>query len=166
MSYHKDEDKLVCHTCGTQMSGEMDCPECGAHSWYHFGLGTQRLYETIQNEFPEARIMRMDADTTHKKGGHQEILDAFGRKEADILLGTQMIAKGLDFADVTLVGIFNADALLGRTDYRSVEVTFDLLVQASGRSGRGQKAGEVFVQAYGRRQTAPYTRTNAGSSDP
>ena len=148
MSYHKDEDMLVCHTCGTQMSADMDCPECGAHSWYHFGLGTQRLYETIQNEFPDARIMRMDADTTHKKGGHQEILDAFGRKEADILLGTQMIAKGLDFADVTLVGIFNADALLGRTDYRSVEVTFDLLVQASGRSGRGQKAGEVFVQAY------------------
>ena len=148
MSYHKDENKLMCHTCGTEMSAEMDCPECGSRNWIHQGLGTQRLYETIQDKFPEARILRMDADTTRKKNGHQEILEAFERGEADILLGTQMIAKGLDYPNVTLVGIFNADALLGRTDYRSVEVTFDLIVQASGRSGRGHSAGEVFVQAY------------------
>ena len=148
MSYHKDENKLMCHTCGTEMSAEMDCPECGSRNWIHQGLGTQRLYETIQDKFPEARILRMDADTTRKKNGHREILEAFERGEADILLGTQMIAKGLDYPNVTLVGIFNADALLGRTDYRSVEVTFDLIVQASGRSGRGHSAGEVFVQAY------------------
>lgn len=148
MSYHKDENKLMCHTCGTEMSAEMDCPGCGSRNWIHQGLGTQRLYETIQDKFPEARILRMDADTTRKKNGHQEILEAFERGEADILLGTQMIAKGLDYPNVTLVGIFNADALLGRTDYRSVEVTFDLIVQASGRSGRGHSAGEVFVQAY------------------
>jgi len=111
-------------------------------------LGTQKLYETVQQAFPEARILRMDADSTRRKGGHQEILAAFERHEADILLGTQMIAKGLDYPDVTLVGIFNADALLGRTDYRSVEITFDLIVQASGRSGRGHDAGEVYVQAY------------------
>ena len=148
MSYHKDENKLMCHTCGTEMSADMVCPDCGANNWIHQGLGTQRLYETIQEKFPDARILRMDADTTRKKNGHQEILEAFERGEADILLGTQMIAKGLDYPNVTLVGIFNADALLGRTDYRSVEVTFDLIVQASGRSGRGHSAGEVYVQAY------------------
>ena len=148
MSYHKDENKLMCHTCGTEMSADMVCPDCGANNWIHQGLGTQRLYEAIQEKFPEARILRMDADTTRKKNGHREILEAFERGEADILLGTQMIAKGLDYPNVTLVGIFNADALLGRTDYRSVEVTFDLIVQASGRSGRGHSAGEVYVQAY------------------
>lgn len=148
LSYHKDTNKLMCHTCGYEISADVTCPKCGKSSWNHYGLGTQKLYETIQQAFPEARILRMDADTTRKKGGHQEILDAFGRHEADILLGTQMIAKGLDYPDVTLVGIFNADALLGRMDYRSVEVTFDLIVQASGRSGRGQEAGEVYVQAY------------------
>ena len=148
LSYHKDTNKLMCHTCGYETSADMDCPNCGANNWNHYGLGTQRLYETIQQNFPEAKILRMDADTTRKKNGHQEILEAFGRHEADILLGTQMIAKGLDYPDVTLVGIFNSDALLGRTDYRSVEVTFDLIVQASGRSGRGKDAGEVYVQAY------------------
>ena len=148
MSYHKDENKLKCHTCGTEMSADMVCPDCGSNNWLHQGLGTQRLYETIQEKFPEARILRMDADTIRKKNGHQEILEAFEKGEADILLGTQMIAKGLDYPNVTLVGIFNADALLGRTDYRSVEVTFDLIVQASGRSGRGHSAGEVYIQAY------------------
>jgi len=148
MSYHKDENKLMCHTCGSEMSADMVCPDCGSNNWIHQGLGTQRLYEAIQEKFPEARILRMDADTTRKKNGHREILEAFERGEADILLGTQMIAKGLDYPNVTLVGIFNADALLGRTDYRSVEVTFDLIVQASGRSGRGHSAGEVYVQAY------------------
>ncbi|MBR0474360.1 MAG: primosomal protein N' [Erysipelotrichaceae bacterium] len=148
MSYHKDTNKLMCHVCGYEQSADMNCPNCGAKNWNNYGLGTQRLFETIQNKFPQARILRMDADTTRNKGSHQDILEAFGRGEADILLGTQMIAKGLDYPNVTLVGIFNADALLGRTDYRSVEVTFDLIVQASGRSGRGYDSGEVYVQAY------------------
>ncbi len=148
MSYHKDSNKLMCHTCGYEMSTDIACPKCGERNWNHYGLGTQRLYEAVQEKFPEARILRMDADTTRNKDGHQKILEAFGRGEADILLGTQMIAKGLDYPNVTLVGIFNADALLGRTDYRSVEGTFDLIVQASGRSGRGQDTGEVYVQAY------------------
>ena len=148
MSYHKDENILMCHTCGQTMDADIACPTCGSRSWLHYGVGTQRLYEAVQKEFPEARILRMDADTTRKKGGHQEILEQFERHEADILLGTQMIAKGLDYPDVTLVGIFNADALLARMDYRCVEVTFDLIVQASGRSGRGKRKGEVFVQAY------------------
>lgn len=148
MSYHKDVGKLMCHTCGHESSADMACPKCGSRNWNHYGLGTQRLYETIQQAFPQARILRMDADTTRRKGGHQSILEAFERHEADILLGTQMIAKGLDYPDVTLVGIFNADALLGRIDYRSVEITFDLIVQASGRSGRGQQAGEVYVQSF------------------
>ena len=147
MSYHKDKNKLVCHTCGYEQSADIECPDCGNKNWNNYGLGTQRLYETVQEKFPEARILRMDADTTSTKDGHSTILEAFERHEADILLGTQMIAKGLDYPDVTLVGIFNADALLGRTDYRSVEVTFDLIVQASGRSGRGYSSGEVYVQS-------------------
>ena len=148
MSYHKQENVLMCHTCGCRISIEQQCPECGSHEWMNYGLGTERLTAEIQKMFPQARLLRMDADTTTRKGSHAAILDAFERGEADILIGTQMIAKGLDYPNVTLVGIFNADALLARQDYRSVEVTFDLIVQASGRSGRGDTAGEVYVQAF------------------
>jgi primosomal protein N' (replication factor Y) len=148
LSYHKDTDRLVCHVCGYETSVDQACPKCGGHRWIHYGVGTQRLEDTIRQKFPQARILRMDFDSTRRKNGHQEILEAFARHEADILLGTQMIAKGLDYPNVTLVGVFNADAMLGHTDYRSVEVTFDLIVQASGRSGRGAHPGEVYVQAY------------------
>lgn len=124
------------------------CPECGSDTWRYLGLGTQKLEELVQIKFPDAKIIRMDADTTGKKNAHEELLSAFGEHKADILMGTQMIAKGLDFENVTLVGIINGDAMLNRSDYRSAELTYDLLEQAVGRSGRGSKDGEVIIQAY------------------
>lgn len=148
MSYHKEENVLKCHTCGETMQVPNYCPSCGQASWRYLGLGTQKLEEFVQMKFPQARILRMDADTTGRKCSHEEMLDAFKEHQADILLGTQMIAKGLDFENVTLVGIVNGDAMLNRSDYRSAELTYDLLEQAAGRSGRGQKAGEVMVQVY------------------
>ncbi len=148
MNYHKDEHQLICHTCGHHMLLPQSCPECGKSAWRYLGMGTQRLEEMVSRKFPKARILRMDADTTSKKFAHEELLGQFQRHESDILLGTQMIAKGLDFEQVTLVGILNGDALLNRNDYRSAELTYDLLEQASGRSGRHAKHGEVVIQAY------------------
>ena len=148
MSYHKEENVLKCHTCGETMQVPAYCPSCGQASWRYLGLGTQKLEEFVQMKFPQARILRMDADTTGRKCSHEQLLEAFGNHQADILLGTQMIAKGLDFENVTLVGIINGDAMLNRSDYRSAEMTYDLLEQASGRSGRGDKLGEVMIQVY------------------
>lgn len=148
MSYHKDEKVLKCHTCGTTMTLPHECPQCRKSAWRYLGMGTQRLEEYVRRRFPQARILRMDADTTSRKFAHESLLAQFRRHEADILLGTQMIAKGLDFENVTLVGILNGDALLNRSDYRSAELTYDLLEQAAGRSGRHDKAGAVIIQAY------------------
>ncbi|MGX8834822.1 replication restart helicase PriA [Amedibacillus sp. YH-ame6] len=148
MSYHKDEGVLKCHICAHTMKLPNQCPTCGASSWRYLGSGTQKLEELVQIKFPQAKIIRMDTDTTGKKNAHENYLRDFGEKKADILLGTQMIAKGLDFENVTLVGILNGDAMLNRSDYRSAELTYDLLEQASGRSGRGDKDGEVIIQAY------------------
>ena len=149
MSYHYKENVMKCHTCGTMTRIPKVCPSCHSDSGFvTFGYGTEKLLEVVQNTFKDARILRMDRDTTSKKDGHEKILKAFGNYEADILLGTQMIAKGLDFAGVTLVGILNGDEGLARTDFRSCEVTFDLLMQASGRSGRANKQGEVVIQVY------------------
>lgn len=148
MSFHKDEKILKCHTCGHTMPVPSHCPDCGSSSWRYVGMGTQKLEEFVKIKFPQSRILRMDADTTSRKGAHEAMLKQFGNYEADILLGTQMIAKGLDFGNVTLVGILNGDAMLNRSDYRSAEMTYDLLAQACGRSGRGDKAGDVFIQAY------------------
>lgn len=148
LNFHKDANSLICHTCGRMTRTDQNCPECHKNSWVRLGYGTQRLEEEIASAFPNARILRMDSDTTTKKNAHQKILDKFGSYEADILLGTQMIAKGLDYPKVTLVGILNADSALYRDDFRSAENTFDLLVQASGRSGRGIEVGEVIIQAF------------------
>lgn len=148
LSYHKEEHVLKCHTCGYQAAVPNHCPSCHQASWRYLGMGTQKLEEFLQLKFPYAKILRMDADTTMKKNAHESLLQAFGKHEADILLGTQMIAKGLDFENVTLVGIINGDAMLQRNDYRSAELTYDLLEQACGRSGRGKKEGEVIIQAY------------------
>lgn len=148
MSYHKDENVLKCHTCGHTMKLPQSCPTCGKSAWRYLGMGTQRLQEFVQHKFPNARILRMDADTTSRKDAHEKLLDQFRKHEADILLGTQMIAKGLDFEKVTLVGILNGDALLQRSDYRCAEITYDLLEQACGRSGRHALKGEVIIQAY------------------
>ncbi len=148
MNYHKDKNKLVCHTCGTMIDFQHTCPSCHGNKWIRMGYGTQKLEEELAHSFPTARLLRMDADTTTKKHAHQKILDKFGAHQADILLGTQMIAKGLDYPLVTLVGVLSADAALARDDFRSVETTFDLIVQASGRSGRGRDVGEVYIQAF------------------
>ncbi len=148
LSYHKDVEKLVCHSCGFEQKVNDTCPSCGGRVFRSYGVGTQRLTEEVERICPKARVIRMDADVTKAKDAHQKILTAFEQHEYDVLVGTQMISKGLDFPDVTLVGIFNADGPLARSDYRSVETTFDLIVQASGRSGRSKDEGEVFIQAY------------------
>ncbi len=146
--YHKDDQLLKCHLCGYAMPLPRLCPSCQKPALKGSGFGTQRLEEFIQEHFPSRKIIRMDADTTARKNAHQELLDRFEAHQADILLGTQMIAKGLDFENVTLVGILQGDALLYRSDYRCSEMTFDLLCQASGRSGRGSKSGKVILQVF------------------
>ncbi|MBO6149961.1 MAG: primosomal protein N' [Clostridium sp.] len=140
--------RLVCHYCGREAVLPARCPSCQSPYLAGFGTGTQRLEELTAREFPEARILRMDADTTRKKGGHQEILEQFAAHGADILVGTQMIVKGHDFPDVTLVGIMAADLSLNTPDFRSAERTFQLLTQAAGRAGRGKKPGRVIIQTY------------------
>ena len=147
LTYHKT-GKLACHYCGYEEPMPKLCPECGSPYIAAFGTGTQKIEEITQREFPNARILRMDADTTGSKDGYEKILSAFAEHKADILVGTQMIVKGHDFKNVTLVGILAADLSLYVGDYRSAERTFQLLVQASGRAGRGVCSGEVFIQTY------------------
>lgn len=148
LTLHMDSRTMNCHYCGFQKSIPQTCPNCQSRSIRYYGTGTQKAYEELQTIFPEARILRMDVDTTKKKGAHEKLLEQFGRKEADILLGTQMIAKGLDFPDVTLVGVLNADTALNLPDFRSSERTFQLLTQVAGRAGRADKEGEVIIQTY------------------
>lgn len=148
MNYHKDINALVCHTCGKIMEVPKVCPNCGSSYFVRSGYGTQKLEEELNRLFPSARVLRMDTDTVGKKNAHEDFFRKFEKHEADFLIGTQMISKGLDYPLVTLVGILNSDALLNRTDFRSVEITFDLIVQASGRSGRGKNVGEVYIQAF------------------
>lgn len=147
LNYHKQNNEMKCHVCGYSEPHVRTCKQCHGQNIRYVGMGTQKLEEFIQECFPQANIVRMDFDTTGRKNAHEKLLNQF-EHHGDILLGTQMIAKGLDFERVTLVGILNGDALLNRTDYRSVELTFDLLVQASGRSGRKDKEGEVLIQVY------------------
>ena len=149
MSYHREDKMMKCHTCGTSIRVPYQCNSCGSREGFmKYGFGTERLEEELQQTFPDAKLLRMDRDTTTKKNSHKNILERFGNQEADILLGTQMIAKGLDYPNVTLVGVVNGDEGLTRTDYRSCEVTFDLLMQAAGRSGRSDVEGEVVMQVY------------------
>jgi primosomal protein N' (replication factor Y) len=149
MSWHRDVGKLKCHTCGTEMYKPHQCAKCGStEGFITLGYGTERLEQEVQECFVGVKTLRMDADTTSRKDSHEKILAAFGRHEADILLGTQMIAKGLDYPNVTLVGVINGDEGLKRTDFRSCETTFDLLMQAGGRSGRGNADGEVVYQVF------------------
>lgn len=148
LTYHSRGQALKCHYCGYHEGYPRVCPECGSKYIKNFGLGTQKVEEELQNLFPTARLLRMDFDTTSTKGAHHRILDAFEKKEYDILLGTQMVAKGLDFPNVTLVGVLAADASLNLPDYRSSEKTFQLITQVAGRTGRGMKPGRVVVQSY------------------
>lgn len=140
--------KLVCHYCGYEEKEYTVCPECGSKHIGGFRAGTQQIEELVKREFPSARVLRMDMDTTKEKDGHEKILETFANEEADILIGTQMIVKGHDFPNVTLVGVLAADLSLYADDYRAGERTFQLLTQAAGRAGRGREAGEVVIQTY------------------
>ena len=148
LTLHMDTKTMRCHYCGHEEKIPYRCPDCGSNKIRYYGTGTQKVEVELQELFPEARILRMDVDTTRKKGAHERILTAFGKQKADILLGTQMIAKGLDFPNITLVGVLNADTALNLPDFRSSERTFQLLTQVSGRAGRAEKAGEVVVQTF------------------
>lgn len=145
-TYHRADSCLRCHICGGWREVPATCPACGAAALTYKGIGTQRAEAALLKCLPSARVLRMDADSTSRRHSHDDILSAFRRGEADILLGTQMIAKGLDFPNVTLVGVLNADASLNMPDFRAAERTFQLIAQVAGRAGRAELPGEVFVQ--------------------
>lgn len=140
--------RLICHYCGYQISDINKCPQCGSKYIMGFKAGTQQIESLVNKEFPNARVLRMDMDTTKGKKGHEQIVKSFANREADILIGTQMIVKGHDFKNVTLVGILAADLSLNSASYMGSERTFQLLVQAAGRAGRGSLPGEVVFQTY------------------
>jgi len=148
LSYHRVDHSLRCHHCDYRRSVPTTCPSCGAVQIYPFGLGTQRVEEEMQQLFPEARLLRMDRDTTARKGAHHVLLARFRAHEADVLIGTQMVAKGLDFPKVTLVGVVSADTALHLPDFRAAERAFQLLTQVAGRAGRAHRPGEVVVQTF------------------
>ncbi|EGL82608.1 primosomal protein N' [Caldalkalibacillus thermarum TA2.A1] len=148
LTYHKVNHTCRCHYCGHTERQLMRCPNCQSEHIRFFGTGTQKVEEALAQTFPGIRVIRMDVDTTRRKGAHEKLLHAFGQHKADCLLGTQMIAKGLDFDNVTLVGVIAADSMLHLPDFRAAERTFQLLTQVSGRAGRRQKPGEVVIQTY------------------
>ena len=147
LTYHKDQT-MRCHYCGFEQRSVKNCPECGSPYIGGFRAGTQQIEEVVRKEFPHARILRMDMDTTRKKGSYEAILESFAKREADILIGTQMIVKGHDFPAVTLVGVLLADLSLHASDYMAAERTFQLLTQAAGRAGRGEATGNAIIQTY------------------
>lgn len=153
---------LICHYCGYEEVRRANCPECGSKYLLGFKAGTEQIEEALHKEFPSARVLRMDADTTRTKDSYEKILSAFADEKADILVGTQMIVKGHDFPNVTLVGILAADLSLNQNDYRAGERTFQLLTQAAGRAGRGDKPGEVVIQTY---QPEHYSIVHAAKQD-
>lgn len=148
LKYHKYDDMLRCHYCGHSIKNYKVCPECGSEYIRYFGGGTQKVEEEIHKLFPKATTIRMDVDTTRRKNSHEEILSKFEKEKIDILIGTQMVTKGLDFPDVTLVGVISADTMLNIDDYRSQERTFSILEQVTGRAGRAEKVGRSIIQTY------------------
>jgi primosomal protein N' (replication factor Y) len=148
MTYHLGANHLACHYCDQQIRVPTRCPNCESKQIRHMGAGTERVEEELQRLYPKIRIARMDVDTTRRKGSHAAILEAFGQRKTDVLVGTQMIAKGLDFPGVTLVGVVLADTALNLPDFRAAERTFQLVTQVAGRAGRGVKPGRVVVQTY------------------
>lgn len=148
LTYHKYNNSMKCHYCGLEEITPTICPECNSEHIRYFGTGTQKVEEELAKILPEAKVIRMDVDTTSRKGSHEKLLQAFQDGHADILLGTQMIAKGLDFPKITLVGVLSADTMLHLPDFRSSEKTFQLLTQVSGRAGRHELEGEVIFQTY------------------
>lgn len=148
LTYHKYDQQMKCHYCDYRTAVPQTCPQCGSNHIRTQGLGTQKVAETLARLFPSAPVIRMDNDTTSRKGSHEKLLAEFSQQPGSILLGTQMIAKGLDFEKVTLVGVINADTGLNLPDFRSAEKTFQLLTQVAGRTGRGKYRGEVIIQTY------------------
>ena len=148
LTYHKGINKLKCHYCNYVTNLITKCPECKSEKINNFGMGTEKLEAVIKEMFKEANVVRMDVDTTSRKGAHEKIISDFREYKYDILIGTQMISKGLDFPNVTLVGVINGDASLNIPDFRNSERTYQLLSQTSGRAGRGDKTGEVVIQAF------------------
>ena len=148
LTLHMASHKMKCHYCGHEERIPYYCPNCGSKKIRYYGTGTEKVQQELSRLLPDARVIRMDIDTTRRKGAHRRLLQRFGNHEADILLGTQMIAKGLDFPNVTLVGVLNADTSLSLPNYRSSERTFQLLTQVSGRAGRAEKPGEVLIQTF------------------
>lgn len=161
LTYHKTSNTLRCHYCGYGTKVYKECPECHESSVTNLGVGTEKIEEELKSLIPNAKILRMDFDTTSKKGMHEKMITAFKNHEYDILLGTQIVAKGLDFENVTLVGVINADTSLNIPDFRSSENTFSLLAQVSGRSGRSNKNGKVIIQTFNKDHYAiSYTKTH------
>jgi primosomal protein N' (replication factor Y) len=148
LTFHRSDFSLRCHYCDFKRPAPTICPQCQGNKFYYKGVGTQKVEEELQKEFPKLNLIRMDQDTTSKKGSHYQILKDFTLKKKNLLLGTQMITKGLDFPEVTLVGVISADQSLDFPDFRSKERTFQLLTQVAGRAGRGEKGGEVIMQTY------------------
>ncbi|RRK11038.1 primosomal protein N' [Lactiplantibacillus garii] len=148
LTLHMDTHTMKCHYCGHEEPIPRVCPNCHSRQIRYYGTGTEKVEEELRDLLPDARIIRMDNDTTRKKGAHAKLLAQFGSGDADILIGTQMIAKGLDFPNVTLVGVLNADTALGLPDFRASERTFELLTQVSGRAGRAEKSGHVYIQTF------------------
>ncbi len=148
MTYHRNTNKLICHYCGVAINPPTICPVCRSNYIKYFGVGTEKVEQYTRKLFPQGRIMRMDMDTTTKKGSYEKILDDMKKRNIDILIGTQMVSKGLDFKDVTLVGIIAADTTLNLPDFRSPERTFQLITQVAGRAGRGDFEGKVILQTY------------------
>ena len=148
LTYHRQTQQLTCHHCGKTRAPHQVCPQCGSEAIRFFGAGTEAVEQEARKAFPNARVMRFDADTTARKNAHQQILEAFRQQKIDILIGTQMVSKGLDFPKVTLVGVIAADTALNLPDFRASEQTFSLLTQVAGRSGRADLEGQVILQTY------------------
>lgn len=146
MTYHSANGRLMCHYCGYSMSFTQECPSCRKPALRYAGFGTQRIEDELEKAVPGARIMRMDTDTASSRFAHEECLNAFARGDYDILVGTQMVAKGLDFENVTLAAVVSVDQQLYNDDFRSLERTFSLLTQVVGRSGRGEHPGKAVIQ--------------------
>ena len=148
LTFHFETKRLVCHHCGDKRPTHPSCPQCASPAIRYFGLGTEAVEQAVQKVFPAARVKRFDADSTARKNAHQRILETFEQQQIDILIGTQMVSKGLDFPNVTLVGVIAADTSLNLPDFRASEQTFSLLTQVAGRSGRAELEGKVIIQTY------------------
>lgn len=148
MYYHRDREEMQCHYCGNYYPSPRKCPKCGAFSFSYGSPGTQKVEQILRILFPQARILRLDSDSARRQESHKSMYRRMKDREVDILLGTQMISKGLDFPNVTLVGIINADISLNVPDFRSAERTFQLCTQVAGRAGRADKRGEVIIQTH------------------